>query len=127
MANAVDVSAGESAAKRASGAMEWPHPPGAPGWMAWTPYAAILWALAYGAVRVWWALHGTSSFGPLRCDLIFFNGWSAVALCGAAAVVAFALSMAPWRWPLWVAGWGVGVALLAACPLLLLDAVGALL
>jgi hypothetical protein len=113
--------------------MEWPQPRphapalAAPKWMAWTPQAAILWPLAYGAVRVWWAVGGAPSFGPLGTDLIAFTGWSAVGLCAAAAGVALALMTAPWRWQLLVAAWGVSAALLVACALLLLDVVGGLL
>jgi hypothetical protein len=95
--------------------------------MAWAPWAAIVWALAYGGVRVWWAVSGAPSFGPLGADLIVFSGWSAIGLCGAAAVLALALLRAPWRWPLLVAAWGVSAALLVACALLLLDVVGGLL
>ncbi len=127
MANAAEVPAGQPALKRAGNSIEWSHPPAAPGWMAWTPHAAILWALAYGAVRVWWAARGAPSFGPLHFDLLFFSGWSAVSLCAAAAVVALALRLAPWLWSLLIAGWTVCLALMAACPLLLLDAFGALL
>jgi hypothetical protein len=94
--------------------------------MAWTPQAAILWALAYGSVRVWWAVGGAPSFGRLGIDLIAFTGWRAVGLCAAAAGVALALRTAPWRWPLLVAAWGVCATLLVACPLLLLDVVGGL-
>src|SRR5689334_1754938 len=99
----------------------------APSWMAWTPLAAILWPLAYGAVRVWWAVSGAPSFGPLGSDLIVFTGWSAVGLCAAAAGVALALMLVPWHWQLLVTAWGVSAALLAACALLLLDVVGGLL
>jgi len=107
--------------------VEWPHPPAAPGWMVWTPLAAVVWAIAYGSVRVWWAIHGAPSFGQLKFDLIFFSGWNAVGLCAAAAVVALALRMTRWRWPLLIAGWSVCAALLVACPLLLLDVVNGLL
>jgi hypothetical protein len=71
--------------------------------MAWMPQAAILWALAYGSVRVWWAVHGAPSFGRLGTDLIVFTGWRAVGLCAAAAGVALALRTARWRRPLLVA------------------------
>jgi hypothetical protein len=107
--------------------MEWPQPPATPRWMAWAPQAAILWALAYGAVRVWWAVGGAPSFGPLSSDLIAFSGWGAVGLCAAAAGVALALMTAPWSWQLLVAAWAVSAALLMACALLLLDVVGGLL
>ena len=127
MTKETDVAAGWPMRERTGAATEWPKPPEAPVWMAWTPQAAVLWALAYGAVRVWWAIGGAPSFGRLGFDLIFFSGWGAVALCAAAAVVPLALRTAPWRWTLLVAGWGACAAHLAACPLLLLDVVGALL
>jgi hypothetical protein len=78
--------------------------------MAWVPQAAVVWALAYGAVRVWWAIGDAPSFPPLGTDLIGFTGWRAVALCAAAAAVALALRTAPWRWPLFVAACGVSAA-----------------
>jgi hypothetical protein len=121
MAHTTDVAAARPILKRASDAMKWPA---APRWMAWTPQAAVLWALVYGAVRVWWAVNGAPSFGRLGTDLIVFNGWPAIGLCAAAAVVALALRTAPWTWPLLLAGWGVCAALLASCALLLLDVVG---
>jgi hypothetical protein len=80
--------------------------------MAWAPQAAILWTLAYGAVRVWWAVRGAPPFGPQGTDLIAFTGWGAVALCAAAGGVALALMTAPWRWQLLVAAWVVSAALL---------------
>lgn len=126
MVRGTDAVAERPARESAGAAKEWPKPPAAPGWVAWTPQAGVLWALAYGAVRVWWAIGGSPSFGRLRFDLIFFSGWGAVGLCAAAAVVALALRTAPWRWPLLMAGWGVCAAHLAACPLLL-DVVGGLL
>jgi hypothetical protein len=127
MAKSADLATGRRAFELANYAMEWPQPPAAPRWMAWAPWAAILWALAYGALRVWWAVAGAPSFGSLRTDLIVFTGWSAVGLCAAAAGVAIALMTAPWRWPLLVAAWAVSATLLVASALLLLDVVGGLL
>ena len=60
-------------------------------------------------------------------DLIAFTGWRAVGLCAAAAGVTLALRTAPWRWPLFVAAWGVSAALVAASAMLLLDVIGGLL
>lgn len=114
-------------AKRMEGPQPQPPALAAPGWMAWMPLAAILWPLAYGAVRVWWEVGGAPSFGPLGTDLIAFTGWSAVSLCAAAAGISLALITAPWRWQLLFAAWGVSAALLVACALLLLDVVGGLL
>ena len=47
MAKRADLAARQPTLERALGATEWPHPPAAPGWMAWTPQAAVLWALAH--------------------------------------------------------------------------------
>lgn len=107
--------------------MEWPRPPAVPRWMVWAPYAAMLFPVGYGCLRAWWTIHGAPSFGHLGFDLFFFSGWSAVGLCAAAAVIALALRLAPWRWPLLGAAWVVCAAHVAACPLLLLDAVGVVL
>jgi hypothetical protein len=95
--------------------------------MAWAPQAALVWAVAYGSLRFYWALAGAPSFPPIGTDLIAFTGWAAVGLCAAAAAVTLALRTAPWRRLLVVAAWGVSAALLAACPLLLIDVVGRLL
>jgi hypothetical protein len=94
--------------------------------MAWVPRAAVAWALAYGAVRIWWAMGDAPSSPPLGTDLIGFTGWRAVGLCAVAAAVALALRTARWRWSLFVAAWGVSLALVTASALVLLDVVGAL-
>ena len=127
MTTSADVERERPDIQHAGPVVRWPRPPEAPGWMTCTPWTAVLWALAYGSVRVWWAIHGAPSFGRPGFDLIFFSGWSAVGLCAAAGVIALALRAAPWRWPLLIAGWAVCAALLVACPLLLLDLVGGLL
>jgi hypothetical protein len=108
-------------------AADWPRPPEAPRWMALARDAAALWALAYGAIRVLWAITGAPSFGSGGTDLALFSGWGAVALCAAVGVTALALTAAPWRRPLLLAACALTAAVLAACALLLLDAVGALL
>jgi hypothetical protein len=107
-------------------ARERPQPRAAPRWMAWAPAAVIAWALAYGSVRIWWAIGHAPSF-PSGRDLIAFTGWRAVGLCAAAAAVGLAIRTARWRWPLLVVAWGVTAALLAASALVLLDVVGTLL
>ena len=98
----------------------------APTWMTWAPPAALAWALAYGAVRVWWAIDTPSFPPPQRTDLIAFTGWAAVGLCAATAVSALVLRRAGWHRSLLIAAWGISAALLAASALVLLDIVGAL-
>lgn len=127
MAGRVKVEARRPVLGGADHAREGPRPPAAPSWMAWAPRAAVLCAIAYGSVRVWWAVAGAPSFGPPGTDLIAFSGWGAVGLCAAAAGVTLALRAAPWRWPLLVAAWAVTAALVGASAMLLLDVVGGLL
>lgn len=127
MARKVKVAARRPILGRADDAHEEPLTATVPRWIAWAPRAAVLWALAYGSVRVWWAVAGAPSFGRLGTDLIVFTGWGAVGLCAAAAVVALVLSTSPWRWPLWVAAWAVAAGLILASAMLLLDVVGGLL
>jgi hypothetical protein len=50
------VAAEQAALKHANRATGRPQPPPAPSWMAWVPQAVVGWALAYGAVRGWWAM-----------------------------------------------------------------------
>jgi hypothetical protein len=95
--------------------------------MRWVPPAAVAWALAYGMVRIWWAMEYASSVPPASTDLVVFTGWYAVSLCAAAGGIGFALTRAPWRRALLVAAWGVTAALLVASAPLLLDVVGGLL
>jgi hypothetical protein len=98
-----------------------------PGWRRWASLAAIVWALGYGSMRIYWALGAAPSPPPIGTDLVAFTGWWSVALCGAAAVVVLGLRRARWRRPLAVAAWGVTVALVTASALLLLDVVGIIL
>lgn len=112
--------------RQADHRMERPLPQPAPGWMTWAPLAAVAWAVAYGSVRIWWAIGDGPSYPPMGSDLIAFTGWSAVGLCAAAAAVALALRTAPWRRSLLVAAWGVSAALVVASAFLLLDVVGGL-
>lgn len=98
----------------------------APRWMSWAPRVTIAWAIVYGSVRIWWAIGEAPAPPPLDADLVAFTGWSAVALCAAAAGITLVLRTAPWRWLLFVAAWGVSAALLMASAVLLLDVVGGL-
>ncbi|RCV56984.1 hypothetical protein [Marinitenerispora sediminis] len=94
---------------------------------AWAPWAALCWALGYGALRIRWAVLGPPGFGVIGTDLIGFTGWGGVALCGAAAAVALAQAAGRWHRAVEVAGWLVAALLVMACPLLLIDVVGLLL
>lgn len=126
MARRADAVVARPVPARTGDAARSPGPRAAPRWMAWAAPAALVWSLAYGSVRAWWAIGGAPSFGRLGTDLIVFTGWPAVGLSAAAAAVALALRTAPWRWPLLVAAWVVTAALLIASAMLLLDVVGGL-
>ncbi|MDO3700905.1 hypothetical protein Q3W71_04330 [Micromonospora sp. C28SCA-DRY-2] len=108
-----------------------PHAPPAPPAVArrpTLPCAVFGWALAYGALRLWWAVAGAPAFPPLGTDLMVFTGWWAVVLCAATALLGVALNRArAWRPALVAAGWAVCAALLLSCALLLLDLVGLLI
>ncbi|MPZ96127.1 MAG: hypothetical protein GEU96_14750 [Propionibacteriales bacterium] len=101
-----------------------------PGWVRRGPVAVVVWALLYGALRVLWAVSDPPDrMSPIGRDLLL-DGWWAVLLCGAAAVLAVAMqvpaSTAVRR--LLLAGAGVTAAALAmSSALLLLDVVGGLL
>lgn len=58
-----------------------------PGWWRWVSQAAVVWALGYGSLRIYWVLGDAPSPPPIGSDLIVFTGWWSVVLCGAAAVV----------------------------------------
>jgi len=87
----------------------------------------LVWALSYGAVRTYWQLDGAPShLSPIGTDLVVFTGWWAVALCGAAALLAGAM-LRPGRraaLPVLVAAGIVAIALVAASVMLVLDLVG---
>ncbi|RJL27111.1 hypothetical protein [Bailinhaonella thermotolerans] len=89
-------------------------------------------AAGYGAVRVYWELGGTPErLSPVGRDLMVFDGWSAVGLLGAAALLqAIMIGVRPRgaaRVVLLTAAYGVAAALAAAGAMLLLDVVGGLL
>ncbi|MGC5287592.1 hypothetical protein [Micromonospora sp. DT231] len=91
-------------------------------------YAVLGWAVAYGGVRLAWAVGETPEFRQFGSDLLVFTGWRSVALCLAAAVVAVALDRVPtWRPVLAGAAWAVTGALVAAAAILLPELVGFLL
>jgi hypothetical protein len=107
------------------------------------------WAIAYGTLRVYWALGNQPDFPPMGYDLLGITGWPVVALCVAAAGLAPVLATrlraagrpsAATRphdrraqarsrvlgWGLFAAASAVAAALVAGAGLLLLDLVGVL-
>jgi hypothetical protein len=111
-------------------------PPGAPLTAERRPNrfaaAAAVAALVYAGLRLLWETSPPAvDLSPIGSDLVGPDGWAAIALCLAAAVVAGALILppahGPGRWTRFVAASAVSAALVAAGgPLLLLDVVGGL-
>jgi hypothetical protein len=102
-----------------------------PRWVTRVRHLTYVWALAYGALRLWWVTTGSRpAVPPLGDDLIILAGSGSVVLCLAAAVLALALGRArripALRWALWAASMTVTVLLAAASSLVVLDLVGAL-
>ncbi|WP_250037860.1 hypothetical protein [Paractinoplanes maris] len=90
--------------------------------------AVVGWAVAYGGVRLVWAVGGAPAFEPFGSDLLGFTGWWAVALCAAAGVLAVVLHRTTtWRPALAGAAWAVAGLLVAAAGILLPELVGFLL
>ncbi|TDU90453.1 hypothetical protein EV138_4044 [Kribbella voronezhensis] len=96
-----------------------------PRWMPWAPRLALIWALTYGAVRVWFAI-GHAPDWILPSDLLI-PAWASVAACLASAGLVLAVT----RWPrsraLIVTTWAAAAGWVAVCALALLDLVGAAL
>lgn len=66
-----------------------------PWWAVIAPYAATGGAVAYGALRTYWALGHRPYFPPMGYDLVVTSGWGAVGLCAAAAVLAPLVAAVP--------------------------------
>ncbi|SDT19740.1 hypothetical protein SAMN04489717_5443 [Actinopolymorpha singaporensis] len=109
----------------------------------------IGWALAYGALRTYWALGHRPWFPPVGPDLLAFSGWGVVVLCAASAAAAVAVRLlvgplgllpgddrppppritgvsAVAAWTAVAITWALSAALTSAACLLLLDVVGLL-
>lgn len=98
-----------------------------PGWRRWIFPATVLWAMGFGAVRIFAALDAGTPPPTGRVDVLLFPGWWPVGLCVAAGVVAVVLRRSRWS-PVWAAGgWLVAASFIAASATLLLDVVGILL
>lgn len=106
-------------------------PTDAPRWVTRVRLLTVTWALAYGALRLWWVVTGSRPVvPPLGDDLIIAAGGGSVVLCLAAAALALALGRLPAtplpRRTLWAAAWVVSVLLAMAGCMAILDLVGAL-
>lgn len=95
--------------------------------LRWAPSAVLVWALGYGALRVFWAAGNAPYFQPIGTDLVVFTGWGAVGLCFAAACIGVAVLTTGGSRAVMVAGYAVAGAMLAADALLLPDVINALI
>lgn len=95
-----------------------------PGWRRGTSQAAIVWTLAYGGLRVSWAVTGAPSTVQRGSDVVGAAGWWSVAPCAAAAAVVLALRNAPWLRTLAATRCLVAALGAAGALLLLMDGVG---
>jgi len=96
-----------------------------PAWMTWAPRLTLVWAVAYGAVRVWFAT-GHEPVWELPTDLMI-SGWPSVALCALSAAVVLGLTAKPENRWLLTGCWAMTIAWVAACAMFLLDVVGGVL
>ncbi|MFE3450506.1 hypothetical protein ACFXJ8_16385 [Nonomuraea sp. NPDC059194] len=94
-------------------------------WMTWAPWGAMVGALAYGGVQAYWAV-GHAPAWVLGYD-VTFPSWAVVALCAGVVLVVAGLRASGGRLPLVLAAYALGVALVAASAVLLLDVVGGIL
>ncbi|WP_131100926.1 hypothetical protein [Streptomonospora litoralis] len=94
--------------------------------------ATVAWSAAYAGLQAYWRIVGPpGKMSPVGYDLMLFSGWWAVALCGAAALLAVGMTRpVPGRAVgvlLLLGALGTAGALVVAVTPLLLDVVGALL
>ncbi|MFD1936291.1 MULTISPECIES: hypothetical protein [Nonomuraea] len=94
-------------------------------WMTWTPWAALVGAVAYGAVQAYWAA-GRAPAWVLGSD-VMFPSWVVISLCAGVALVVAGLQVSRGRLPLVLAAYALGMSLLSASAMLLLDVVGGIL
>ncbi|TCC45767.1 hypothetical protein E0H75_29035 [Kribbella capetownensis] len=96
---------------------------GAPRWMTWVPWLAVVWAAGYGCVRLWFALGHEPTWKLPTADLLV-PGWVSVIAC----VVSALLVLTPARTrALMVLTYAIAVGWTAACALALLDVVAGVL
>src|SRR5690606_11301987 len=90
-------------------------------------------ATAYTALRLWWQVSGQpSELSPVGTDLVLTSGWGTVGLCAAAAVLAGVLVVRPVSGvvpahAVRITAAAVGLAMVTAGAMLLLDVVGGVL
>lgn len=97
-----------------------------PWWGVWAPRALLVWAVAYGALRTYWAA-GHMPVWKFPTDLFLFSGWGAVVVCAVVAALCLALLARPASRALVVAMWAVSVAMVGCSAMLLLDVIGGIL
>ncbi|MFW5415732.1 hypothetical protein J0910_03800 [Nocardiopsis sp. CNT-189] len=105
---------------------------GAPRRASGAALAALVWAVGYGGLRLYWALTGRPWMPPIGDDLGPFSDWPAVLLCAAAALASGVLvrparGASGVRWAAVAAGAAAALGLVFASFLLLLDVVGLLI
>lgn len=94
-------------------------------WMVWAPRAALVGALAYAGLQGYWAA-GHAPAWVFGRDLTL-PAWLVIVLCVAAAAVVAGLRASGGRRMLIVAAWLIGIGLVSAAALFLLDVVGRVL
>ncbi|WP_017622917.1 hypothetical protein [Nocardiopsis chromatogenes] len=105
-----------------------------PRWAEVAAPAALVWAAAYGALRLFWTLAGRPWLPPVGDDLGPFSDWPVVLLCAGTAVIAGAVAVPALRprsrgghRALMAAGAAVAAGTALSSFLLILDVVGLLL
>lgn len=94
-------------------------------WMTWAPWAALIGALCYGAVRAYWVAGGAPAW-VLGSDVLL-PSWAVIALCVGVALVVAGLRASKGWLPLVVVAYALSIGLASASAMLLLDVVGGIL
>lgn len=88
---------------------------------------ALICALGYGTVRVYWQIEPPPDLSPIGPDLVF-TGWWGIALCASTAALAMAMlrvePSGPAGPPILIASAATSIGLLAAAAMFVLDLVG---
>ena len=82
-------------------------------WRKWVPYVAVVWAVGYGAVRVWWLLGQAPTFAVIGRESYFDLPWLPVVLAAGSVVAGVLVIAGRLPWVAAVVGWLAGAGLLA--------------